>query len=67
MYSSLLVVYDGHMAQAPCASVSDEDDFTVTPHRLHRGFGEAAARGFIPISEDTMDVSRLVFKDLACN
>uniref|UniRef100_A0A1B6FW76 Kinase n=1 Tax=Cuerna arida TaxID=1464854 RepID=A0A1B6FW76_9HEMI len=51
---SLLVVYEGEMATA--ADLSDEEMDSAS-HR--RGFGQAAARGFYPIPEDTMDVSSL--------
>lgn len=39
------------------AASSVGDDISQDSHQ--RGFGEAAARGFYPISEETMDVTTL--------
>uniref|UniRef100_A0A1B6KMH1 Kinase n=1 Tax=Graphocephala atropunctata TaxID=36148 RepID=A0A1B6KMH1_9HEMI len=49
---SLLVVYEGEMVTA--TDLSDEE---MDSDSHQRGFGQAAARGFYPIPEDTMDVS----------
>ncbi|XP_054288889.1 inositol hexakisphosphate kinase 1 isoform X2 [Macrosteles quadrilineatus] len=51
---SLLVVYEGHLTRTD--SASDEEE-TMDCDSHQRGFGDAAARGFYPVSEETMDVS----------
>lgn len=52
------MVYEGHTGVVADLALSDEDS-SISQDSHQRGFGEAAARGFYPISEETMDVTAL--------
>lgn len=55
------MVYEGHTGVVADLALSDEEelDSSISQDSHQRGFGEAAARGFYPISEETMDVTAL--------